>query len=94
MGDDHGLVTQRGVAGVVHPGHHPRRDVLVRLPPRRAERVPQVPPRVRPLEHPVAHPERLALEDVGGLDDPRVQRHLEAPRPRQWRGGLLGPLER
>src|SRR6187200_3126427 len=60
--DQHGLVAVGRVPGVEHRRPHALGDLLVGLAPRGPERVPQVLPRRRHLDHAVADRERLALE--------------------------------
>src|SRR5512135_1504637 len=90
----HRLVPPRAGPGVGERGEHPRRERGVRLLPRGAERVAQVPPVPRRREHPVADAHREPLEAVLGLEQPLVDGHLES-EPRGDRGRRLpGPLQR
>src|SRR5271155_5054023 len=94
MADAHGFVASSPGAGLVYRGRHAGRDLLVRLTPRRGERVAQLPPEPRVPPGAVARTYPLALEEVGRLDQVRVGVDLQVVTGGDRCGGLLRTVRR
>ena len=94
MADEQDLVATGGFASGEDGITHTSSDLLVRLTPRRLERVVKVLPCLRLLENAVADRYPLTFKDVVGFDDPVVSDDVEALGERQGGSGLLRALER
>src|SRR6516164_3470728 len=68
VADAHHLMAGAAGPRLVRRSRHPCRDLRVRLPPRRGERVAQLPPEPRVAPGTVAGADAPALEEVGRFD--------------------------
>ena len=88
------LVAAGGAGGHGDDVAHAGGDADVRLTPRRAEGVIEVPPVRRVAQGPRSWAEGGSLEGVGGLDQPLIEHDLEAELGGQRCGGLHCAIQR